>query len=160
MKRFQFRLQQILDIRDYREQEREIELGRATGKVQLIKNNIAANSDTLSTPAPDISGRRDVLSELTARDVYRMRLRFEINDLQGRLETAEREREEAKQRYLEASKEKKILESLKERRQKQFYRDQLKEEVKEADDMATAKAARKAGQELELLQGVNDGSAN
>ena len=45
--------------------------------------------------------------------------------------------------YLEASKERKVLDKLKERQEGEFYREQLREEVKGMDDISNAMYIRK-----------------
>ncbi len=54
-----------------------------------------------------------------------------------------KEMEKVRARYLEASKERKVLDKLKDRRAKEYYDHQRDEEFKAVDDMNTAAAVRR-----------------
>jgi flagellar FliJ protein len=51
--------------------------------------------------------------------------------------------EEARRIYLEASRDRKILDKLKERRQREYHKKMLAEEVKMLDDISGGSAARR-----------------
>lgn len=63
--------------------------------------------------------------------------------LQDELEQKTREREECLRKYLEVSREKKILEKLKERKQAQYYVEQKVEEFKSLDETNSCQTIRK-----------------
>ena len=86
------------------------------------------------------------LAALQASEIFRRRLAEEYGDAERSLVDREAERQQAQGRYLEVSKDRKVLQKLRERREKQYYRDQKREEFAEMDDLSQAAQARLRGE--------------
>ena len=65
------------------------------------------------------------------------------------LEEKRKEMEKVRARYLEASKERKVLDKLKERRAQEYYDQQRDEEFKTVDDLNTSAAASRGIEKVE-----------
>ena len=144
MKRFHFRLDRLLELRRYREREWELKLATITGRCLLINQKIQQNRHNIVQTIrgrPMSLGRLD-LSSLYAAELYMSRLDHEIGNLETELEFREKERDEINQKYLEVSRDRKVLEKLREKKEAGYYSEQKKEEFKTADDITTGRAAR------------------
>ena len=82
------------------------------------------------------------MSALSASELYRARLEKRILELSAKLEEREGERLEAHESYLSASKGKKVLEKLRERKVEEHYHQFLKNETKVIDDIAGSAPSR------------------
>jgi len=147
MKRFDFNLQRILSLREYREKEWEIKLGEITGRCvslsRKIEDRIRNRQAALRTWHE--TGSNDVFYAAYMEE-YMQRLSIEQIRLEDELEEAEVRRAEVQQKYLEASKERKVLENLKDKRRQEYYKEQLKTEFRNVDEMNTSAALRKMRQ--------------
>ena len=144
MRRFRFRLEKFLDLRRWKEREREIALAKVLGEVLLLEKRIAEIAEEI---AASLFGefRRDNRIDVEAmsrRELYAARLSQERKRKREALAVKQRELEEARARYLEASKERKVLDKLRERREAEYYEHAIDEEFKEIDDMNTASSTR------------------
>jgi flagellar FliJ protein len=147
MRRFQFRLERFLDLRRWKEREWEIRLAHATGKVVLLKSRIAeigveigASYERSFTSGPAVD-----IDAMAGRELYVQRLAAERGRKTVELAVRTREMEEVRARYLEAARDRKVLDKLKERRAAEFYEQQRDEEYETIDDLNTASRLR--GQE-------------
>ena len=144
MRRFQFRLERFLDLRRWKEREWEIRLAHATGKVVLLQNRIAEIGVEIGAsygrsytngPAVDIHA-------MAGRELYVQRLAAERGRKTAELAVRLRELEEVRARYLEAARDRKVLDKLKERRAGEYYEQQRDEEYATVDDLNTASRLR------------------
>ena len=140
MKRFHFRLEKLITIRRHREEKLEIELAKAVSKVLGIENEIRFRT-TEKSRVFNADSAGDIEYEMV-KARYIFRLDKEVNDLRKKLDKALKQREEAKEKFLAASRERKVLDKLKERKQAEFYHQQKMEEIKESDDTVTANSGR------------------
>jgi flagellar FliJ protein len=148
MKRYSFRLERLLTLRRYKERVWEIKLAEATGKCVRLENHIRDMraesreyagfcSDGLMYPAADI----------LAREGFRKRLQIELEQACGALEKARAEREEVNRSWLAASRERKILDKLREREEEEYYGEQRREEAKIMNETAMFRLAGRRGGE-------------
>jgi len=144
VKRFKFGLEKVLKLRKHREHEARVELGRAIGVLAGIENQIKRNNEVRADAIGkrftgiDSGGQEGVLS-MYAWDAYIHRLEQETERLIEEAAQAEIVVEEKRQLYVEASHELKVMENLKERREKEHRKEMFVEEVKEMDDRKVAK---------------------
>jgi flagellar FliJ protein len=143
MKRFRFDLEKILEIRAYREREAEIELGRATGVLTALEQEIKSVAAARSRAASGRFAPGNGFGEIRQYDLYICRLDAEGDRLLGEAAEAELKVENARQVFLEASRERKVLDKLREKRLREYRGELLAEEVKTLDDIACASAAGK-----------------
>ena len=138
MRRFRFNLEKVLELRQYREQEAKIELGKAIGVLTEIQNKIKQNA------AEQANAGRERFSGLAVQggapsmfawDGYILRLEQEAQRLLEEAAKAELVVEEKRNLYLEASRQLKVMEKLKEKREGEYRKEMLASETQELDDM-------------------------
>jgi flagellar FliJ protein len=142
VKRFHFDLEKILAIRAHKEREAEIDLGRAVGALTLIEGRISALVSERAQAAANRYAYGFGLPQLLSFDRYIRRLDAAKERLLQEAAQAELKVEEARRIFLEASRERKILDKLKERRLRDYHHAFLAEEIKTADDVSSGSAAR------------------
>jgi flagellar FliJ protein len=137
MKRFNFRLEPFLRIRAYREKISELALARAVGHCVSLQGHLQdVRREIQENTACSIGGILLDLSELQARNAYRSWLEKDLHSTQEGLARAELERKKKQEEYLTASRDRKVLEKLKERKAEEYYDVQWKEEYKRMDEVA------------------------
>ena len=146
MKRFTFRLEKVLELRKYHEQEAKTELGRAIGiltEIEIaIKQNAAEHSLAAQerfsgiTGSAEKAGAADKVGAVSmlAWDSYILRLEQEAERLAEEAVRAEDVVEEKRNLYLEASRELKVMEKLREKREKDHRKEVLAAETLEMDE--------------------------
>ena len=145
MRRFQFRLERLLKIRQYREREWELKLADITGKCIVLEKKILKSKDNISHTLDKRSGLGGTIDiyDLIANEMYIARMKQDIVNAGIELEQRKREREKVKQKYLEVSKARKILEKLKQRKEEEYYKEAKKEEFKTIDEINAGDLIRK-----------------
>jgi flagellar FliJ protein len=144
MRRFHFRLERFLELKRHTERDWELALARVLGQALLLRRRITeidgevAGSYALSFRA---GGLIDVRA-MAGRELYVRRLTVEKGRTEEALEEKNRELEEVRAKYLEAAKERKVLDKLRERTEAEYYERQRDEEFKSIDDMNTAATTR------------------
>jgi flagellar FliJ protein len=146
VKRFKFGLEKVLKLRQHHEHEARVELGRAIGILAGIENEIKRNAETRAgaiherftgissdNAAGSDTGYGGSLS-MHAWDAYINRLEQEADRLMEEAARAELVVEEKRGLYIEASRELKVMENLKERREKEHRKEMFIAETKEMDD--------------------------
>jgi flagellar FliJ protein len=144
VKRFKFNLEKVLELRQYGEQEAKNELGRAIGILTGIENKIKQNAVTRGQAARQRFEGINApggASSMTAWDSYILRLEQETERLMEEAAQAELVVEEKRSLYLEASRELKVMEKLKEKREAEYRKEMFAAETKELDDLKKLEAA-------------------
>jgi flagellar FliJ protein len=144
MRRFLFRLERFLDLRRWKEREWEIALAKILGECLLLEKRIAEIGEEIAASrlAAFVDGTRIDVEGMTRRELYVLRLARERERTTATLVERRKELEKVRAKYLEASKERKVLDKLKERRSDEYYEHQLDEEFKAIDDINTSAATR------------------
>ncbi|GHT53416.1 hypothetical protein FACS1894106_4240 [Spirochaetia bacterium] len=142
MKRFRFSLEKVLDLRKHLEQEAEIELGRAIGELTEIENRIKALAAEKTRAAKERFSLNNTAIEIQSYDLYIMRLDQTLDRLLEEAAKAELKVEEARAVYIEASRDRKAVDKLKEKQEAEYRREMLIEETKVLDDVSDGKRAR------------------
>lgn len=142
MKRFRFRLQRVLDIRDQIRDEARQELGRRNAELAHQQSILNGLEDELRRLEP---GRDGTLTagELMLTGAYALRVQQLIEQQLVRVEEARREVVVAQERYIQANKEAKALEMLKDRKRAEYDQEALKEEINQLDEVAVQRAGAK-----------------
>ncbi len=138
MKRFQFRLKKLLDIRRYEEREWEIKLAKVTGACINLKNRIENNY---------LESRRSLRERAVITDLewqralsrYQQRLEQECGSLEKELDHKVLARAGVENEYLAASRKRKALDKLEGKQEAAYFRQQKREEVKALDEMGLRK---------------------
>ena len=142
MRRFQFRLERFLDLRRWKEREWEIALAKILGECLLLENRITEIGAEIGSSRLSVftDGARVDVQAMARRELYVQRLLRERERARATLEEKRKEMEKVRARYLEAAKERKVLDKLKERRAGDYYDHQRGEEFKTVDDLNSAAA--------------------
>ncbi|MCL2704673.1 MAG: flagellar export protein FliJ [Spirochaetaceae bacterium] len=139
MRKFVFDLEKLLEIRGYAEKEKLLALAEVTGRYMQIVNSIEDSEKRKD----DIMGLRFSGSDV---DVYTIMfdqsrisaIERKISDFKKKLIPINKEKEEKRLEYLEALKNKKVLEKLKEKEASEHKRKELLREAKEIDDIVSS----------------------
>ena len=142
MKRFRYKLERILSLRAYSEREWELKLAKATGQCVRLAREIDDRNLRKARSALKGVRKEDNVANLLQNHLYMSRLDQEMQKRHGQLLEREKEREEVQSSYLKASRKRKVLSNLKEKRSIAYIKEQKVEEVKEIDDINTGRAAR------------------
>jgi flagellar FliJ protein len=142
MRRFHFSLGKILELREHLEREAKLALGRAVGELAAIENRIRElallrrraweeyRNPPLSPPAGNLADYyRNCEHYIRRLDQTKEELLQKAAEAQARVE-------EARATYLEASRERKVLDKLKEKQAAAYRKESFAVEVKTLDDMA------------------------
>ena len=144
MRRFQFRLQRLLELRRYREREWELKLAKITGVCLMHQKRIdeIRSELTRSTMEKSAFQEKPDYNYLISIELYNNRLKLELEDRYKVLEEENKKLKEIQKEYLEHSKRRKVLEKLKERQEREYYRLQRLEDIKAADDINSSRFIR------------------
>jgi flagellar protein FliJ len=143
MRRFRFKLETVLELRRYAEQEWELKLAEVTGRVVAVEQEITdwAHRRHDSGRFHAATGTLDMLL-IRGREDYVNRIDLRVRELQHRLVALETERASVRTGYVEASKKRKALTKLKERRSEEYYREALRDEGRVLDEIAGSQLIR------------------
>ena len=142
MKTFSFNLEKILRLRKYREDETRLELGRAIGILADLERRILAVAQERTRAAAEQFNPGNTAALVQQYMFYLLRLDNAKEQLLEEAALAEIKVEEARAVFIEASRERKVLDKLKEKRQKEYRKDVLAWETKVLDDISSGTAAR------------------
>jgi flagellar FliJ protein len=136
MKRYKFALQKVLQLRKYHEDEAKIALGQAVGVLTAIENNI---KDTSIKRHHAASERFSDAVQMTGWDNYIIRLDQQALKLAKDAARAELAVEEKRALYLEASKKRKAIDKLREKREKEYRKKMFDSQTVEMDNLTAAR---------------------
>jgi len=145
MRRFRFRLERLLAIRRHREREWEIRLAGATRVVLETKGRIVLAEEGIARSFGQLDARNG--SRLEAELVvyaerYRQGMSARVRTLEEDLVRQEAELAEVRDGYLDASRQRKVLDKLKERQGEAVRRQQGREEIAVLNEVAMSRATR------------------
>ncbi|MDR2798358.1 MAG: flagellar export protein FliJ [Treponema sp.] len=147
MKRFHFGLQKVLVLREYREQETKLELGRAIGALTQIEQRIQdLAAERIRIGHEQCSTGRGT-AEIVAFDRYVQRLESAKNRLLEDAAQAKRKVEEDREVYLAASRDRKIIDKIREHQEEEYRQFQLGEETKMLDEVGSSRIQQRAREE-------------
>jgi len=144
VRRFSFDLEKVLELRAFREREAEMELGRAVGELALVEQkimNIAAERVIIA--AERFAGGRSS-AEMRNSELYLIRLDQTRDTLLEAAAKAELVVETKRDAFNEASRERKVMDKLKDKRRAEYRKEALLDEIKTLDDLSGGAAARRA----------------
>ena len=142
MKPFAFGLEKVLNLRKFYEDEAKIELGRAVGILAELEARILAIAGERIRAAAAQFNPGNGTAQIQQYMFYILRLDNTKEQLLKEAAMAELKVEEAREKFLEASRERKVLDKIKEKRQKEYHKKKLDEETKVLDDISTGVLAR------------------
>ena len=145
MRTFRFRLDRLIEIRRYREREWELKLADATGRCILIRQKMGGKQAEAGRAIKSRFHQIGTMDTnfLATCELYLTRLDSEIDALEQDLALGEAKRQEVQQGYLDASRERKVMEKLRERRQDEYRQEQKKEEFRQLNEINTGSLFRR-----------------
>lgn len=155
MKRFNFRFQRILKIKERMEEARKIALGKVIAVLNLEQERLA---DLEQTRMLYRQGGQELLalqldpSLLSLNVSYLQRLQREIQEQRMRIQQVEKAVEEKRQELMEATKERRVYEILKERAVEDYRREQKRQERIMLDEVGGQLYMRRESQDSEVNQ--------
>ncbi len=144
MRRFRFDLEKLLELRAYAEREAELSLARAMGELASIESKIQALAVERTEVASQRFARGRGVAEIRHAEAYILRLDQTKEKLLEAAAAAALAVEKEREKFIEASRERKIIDKLKEKRAAEHRKAALDEEMKVVDDISSGSAARKA----------------
>ena len=149
MPEFKFRLESLLNLRDAERQRRRLALAEAFHAESLLHQQ----ADQLSQQIKEMSkqaqvtaspGRVDV-DQLLSAHRYRLLLESQAKTLQQKEAQLSGEIERRRQSLVEADRDVRVLEKLKERKLEEHHAAELQQEVKQLDEVAIQRWRRRMG---------------
>lgn len=138
MKKFNFKLETVLSLRENIEKQWEAKLGKANGECQLIQNKIDAFKEEIR-----VSKLSSIdVAQFQAKCLYEDRLNYQIGLEKKILHEKELERDKIKEEYLRKSIDRKIIDKLKDKSLKQFKKESNKEDNLIIDEINSASEIR------------------
>jgi flagellar FliJ protein len=136
MKRFKFNLEKIMRLRQFKEEECRLALGQAVSFLNKIENDI---KETALKRHAAASLRFSNVAETASWEVYILRLDQQADRLTEQAAKAQIVVEEKRALYLEAQKDLKAMEKLKEKQHKEYRKEMLNYEMNEVDDLTSSR---------------------
>ena len=136
MRRFQFRLERILNLRQHTEDQAEQNLARVYGEYARLEGELGRLSQERDATfrLGDYGARADI-SYRMAQSAYITYLEQRAGHVEAERAEIETELEKARGEYREAMKQRKVLDNLKTRRSEEYYKEQRRAEGRELDDI-------------------------
>lgn len=144
MKKFQFTLQKLLDIRAFREKEAETNLGRAVAAREAIVMRLAEIAQEEAKTLRSLWSSLKTSEELTLHENYLERLRIEREKQEKALLEAEFIVEKMRKLYIKAHQERLIVSKLRERKEVEWKAEGLKQQDAILDDIVNAREYKKS----------------
>ena len=147
MPKFKFRLATLEKLREAARDERRAQLAEA----QRIADDIQQQIDNLSVELEELKrqqlagpGPIDV-DRLVSCNRYEMTLRVEQQEAKGQHDTVEQEVERRRQALVEADREVRTLEKLREKQRQRFQAEQERTAMKQLDEIAGRTRGKEVG---------------
>jgi len=136
MKRFTFRLDKVLQLRKFNENECKQALGQAVSILNKIENEIKITAVKRHNAAQQ---RFMSVQDMAQWDMYILRLDQEAEKLSNDAAQAEIVVEEKRALYIEAQKDLKAIEKLKEKRKNEYRKEMMDLQMAEIDDLTASR---------------------
>ena len=136
MKKFNFRLERLLELRIYNEKAEESKVAHVTSQLNKVKKKLIeiALEQEVVIPQKDIGNQ---LAHLQTRELFVNRLRQQENILLTQKEDLVEELSLAMNVYQEAKQKRMVIDKLRERNFNVYRRFQLRNQFIEEDDLNT-----------------------
>jgi flagellar FliJ protein len=140
MKAFAFSLEKVLKLRKHYEDEAKIELGRAISLLADLEQRLVVLGGEIIRAKTAQFDPENTAIQMQQYMFYLIRLHNIKEQLLVETAKAEQKVEETREAFLEASRERKVLDKLKEKRQEEHKHLMLVEETNALDDIFAARA--------------------
>ena len=140
MKKYRFRLQRVLDIKEVIQQIRERELANSLNVLESEQLVLDNHREKLQTYQDEIRGRKRLsIFEMRFYSSYLTLLIFEIQRQINRISECEKEVEDKKKKLEWAYKERQAIKNLKQRTREEYIRDFDKDQQIQGDEISLSK---------------------
>ena len=142
MKRFNFRLERVLDLREVEKKDSERELAGKNSELRTAEEeleHIIRSQDEHTLP----DGKPMTMAEVSLLSSYQEALREALIAQRLMVLEASKAVEEAREAYLEKAAEQEILETLKDKRKDEYKEEVRREERKTLSEFATQRFQKK-----------------
>lgn len=145
MRKFRFNLERLLKIREHDERDWEIKLGHAVSECVRIETRMASCSSEIERTLLTRGRVESREADFYSMELYKRRMNDEIRSLSAELVEAEKKRDEIREIFIEHSKNRKVLSKLREKREREYYKEQQKIEFNVVDEINNSRAAGRSG---------------
>ena len=138
MRRYQFRLQTLLNYRKMLTNQAQAELGRAVKEWQMqvdILNSLTIDNENVEAQLRKIQQKPVAIDELLDCHTYGALIKHKIQQQRERVQSAERYCSECRAKLAETMKHEKLVQKLKEKRLAQYKEELLCQEQKDLDEI-------------------------
>lgn len=142
MKRYSFGLQNILNLRNIEEKESMLALGLAQKRLQEEKDALEELKNQ-KYKVEKTSRDKMTIQDLRAIDVYKSCLYEQIINKERDVQAAKENLKKTKEKVVKAHKEKKIMETLREKDYEVHKENERKEEERQIDEFNTSRHKRR-----------------
>ena len=145
-KRFRFSLQKVLDLREHREEQKAIELGKAKAELQKkeqVLNRLKKEKNRQINESKWYQSEQPDLNAIRVAGSYVEQLNTAINQTKQQVNEKNKKVEIRRTELLSAVKDKKIVEMLKKKKIEEYKREVLHQERKNEDELAIRMTSRK-----------------
>lgn len=140
MKRFNFSLQKILDLREYEEEQAKLDLAAAIAEAnriqaeleQVAREMVRAGAVRITSDIP----------AMQANEAYKVRLKLRKGELLEELAQAELVIEQKREVFAEKMRDRKVITKLREKALAEYKSEAEKDEEQANDDVSNARFAR------------------
>ena len=145
-KRFRFGLQKVLDLREHKEEEKAIELGKAKAELQKKEqelNRLSTEKERLMNETKWYQTEQLNLNAIRVAESYVEQLNKTIKLTKKQVNEKSKKVEIKRTELLSAVKDKKIVEKLREKKIEEYKREIAHQERKNEDELAIRMTSRK-----------------
>ena len=135
MRSYSFSLEKVLNIRETREKQIAEDMGKIQMKLNVQKEALRALEEDLDSSDGNFSSVLD----LQYKDLYRTKVREDIYVKNEVIDSINLDLESTRRELVEAQKDRKVMERLKEKDRENYYNKIKCEEQKQLDELAVLK---------------------
>jgi len=136
MKRFKFNLEKVLQLRQFKEEECKLTLGQAISALNKIENDIKETA--LKRHSANAQRFNDTM-EMLSWENYIVRLDLEAEQLAEKAAQAQIVVEQKRAIYMEALRDLKAIEKLKEKQKQEYRKEVLYNEMNQVDELTASR---------------------
>ncbi len=128
MKRFEFRLQRVMDARESEKKQRQRALGdaqRQLGEAELVLKSLETELANNNTAQKKLTKGTAKISDLQVLDKWKNHLIKQISAQSAEVRRHQKAVEKRREELVEISREKKVLERLKEKKQEEHQKEMM-----------------------------------
>ena len=144
MRNFTFNLEKLLEIRGHAEKEKALELAEITGRyMQIINSIIDLKNKKRNIMDSRFSSSGNDVSSIIYDESLISAIDRKVSDFENNLIPINAERENKRLEYVEALKNKRVIEKLKEKKAQKHKKEEFLRDARALDDTANSRFVKK-----------------